>query len=93
MAMAHFVTRDFDKAVLWAGRALARRPGHLIALRTLFWIHSLEGRQSEAKSMLTAHPRINVTATIAEARAKSNFERYEDRELVSEALRRLGFPE
>jgi adenylate cyclase len=90
---AHLLKHNFDDVTLWAGRALARRPGHVLALRAKFYSLALQGRHGDTRSMLAIHPRIITHRTISEARSNLHYHRSEDVDLICEALRKAGIPE
>src|SRR5262245_10440393 len=92
-AHAHYVGGQFEEAVSWATKALARNPRSTRTLRILAASLVGAGERERAAEVIRELLATEPELTISKWRVRNNFWRESDGRNYAEALRLAGLPE
>ncbi len=93
MAFAHFIAGRDQEAADWAAMAARVKPNWMPALRVAIAANAMLGRAVEARDGLQAYRRIDPGVNIRKICEHYPFQREQDKERLTEALRRAGVRE
>lgn len=93
MALAHFFSRRFDDATLWAERAAREKPDVLLPIILAAASNAHAGRHEQAKKAIDQVRRIDPALRMSNLEGRFPIRRSQDFELFAEGLRKAGLPE
>src|SRR5262249_541451 len=93
MAFAHFVSGRDQQAADWADMALRTKPNWMPALRVAIASNAMLGRAAEAKTALQSYQQVDPNVSIRRICDHYPFRRQDDRQRLTQALRRAGVRE
>lgn len=92
-AIAHFFSRNYDDALVWAEKALANLPSLLAAVALAAASHALAGRPDEARRYMQRLRQLDPTLSVSNLRDWLPIHRPDDFKRFADGLRLAGLPE
>jgi adenylate cyclase len=93
MALAHFLTGNYEEAAAWAEKAVTQRPRHLVTVLTYMASYAMVGRVEEARAACETYRKLDPDARMSNISERMPIRSDKERERLFEGLRLAGLPE